>query len=618
MLNRNYKLLSKYLLLIAVALMANEVLAKDKKQAPNVIIIMTDDQGYGDLACLGNPVIKTPNLDKLYNESARFTDFHVNPFCSPTRAALMTGRMSDRTHVRSTVYARNHLNLEETTMAEYFKASGYATGQFGKWHLGHNYPYRPMDRGFDYWVGHGDGGTGSASDYWGNDKMNDTYIRNGVEEEFEGFGTDVFFDEAMGFIKKNKKNPFFIYLATNVPHRPWNVKEEWYEDYKDVDASEYKDWLATRDFLATVTHFDYNLGRLRSFLSDNKLNENTILIFLTDNGTSGGSGVFNAGMKGKKGSMYEGGHRVPLFIHWPQGGFDKGEDIHEFTAHIDLLPTLKKICALNAPDKTLLPFDGKDLTKLLNKEQDNLPDRHLIMHQQNTREVPVKHMNSLVATSQWRLINGKELYKIKEDAGQKQNVASEYPDVVTQLNDVYDKHWDKLSMEQYPFPLAIVGSGYDQETVLVPDGWIRDNNTNTWDQSHINAGVNGSGFWPVQIAKPGKYQIDVRRWPKELDVSINTEKLEKKEADIYRRGQLVLDYGYGKSLVKEQVEEYKPVVKVKLQIGDKVVEKAINNRDKYARFNLNLEPGEKNVRAWLIDENNNKRGAYYVYLQKAD
>ena len=162
-------------LILAFSLLFSATAMQGKKgnTPPNVILIMTDDQGYGDLACLGNPYIKTPNLDKIYNESVRFTDFHVNCFCAPTRAALMTGRMSDRTHVRSTVYLRNYLNREETTMAEFFKASGYKTGQFGKWHIGGAYPYRPIDRGFDCQIGHGDGGIGTTSEYWGTDRMND-------------------------------------------------------------------------------------------------------------------------------------------------------------------------------------------------------------------------------------------------------------------------------------------------------------------------------------------------------------------------------------------------------------------------------------------------------------
>ena len=196
----------------------NILTAQTQNTRPNVILIMSDDQGYGDLACLGNPFIKTPNLDKLHDEGIRFTDFHVNCFCAPTRAALMTGRMSDRTDVRCTINLRNYLNRNETTMAEFFKSSGYKTAQLGKWHIGGEYPYRPIDRGFDYWVGQGDGGTGTTSDYWGNDRMNDHYLVNGEWKKIDGFCTDIFFNEAINFIDRSKKDPFFVYLATYIPH----------------------------------------------------------------------------------------------------------------------------------------------------------------------------------------------------------------------------------------------------------------------------------------------------------------------------------------------------------------------------------------------------------------
>ncbi|MEC3907204.1 arylsulfatase [Tamlana sp. 2201CG12-4] len=593
---------------------------KDKKRAdntpPNVILILTDDQGYGDIAAHGNPIVKTPHLDKLHSESMRFTDFHVNPFCAPTRAALMTGRMSDRTHVRSTVYARNHLNINETTMAEFFRASGYRTGHFGKWHLGQNYPYRPIDRGFDHWVGHGDGGTGSASDYWGNDRMNDTYYRNGVQEKFAGFGTDVFFDETISFIDKSKDQPFFVYLATNVPHKPWNVKKEWYKDYENVDSVNYKNWDAKKDFLATLTHFDSNLGKLRQYLKKNNLNENTIIIFLTDNGTSGGNEIFNDGMKGKKGSMYEGGHRVPLFIYWPEGGFDKGIDINEFTAQIDLLPTLINLCDLKSPVKGHLKFDGKSLEPLLTGKKETLEDRFLIMHQQNTREVPVKGMNSLVATREWRLIKGKELYQIRTDPGQKNNLAKNFPEVVKTLNLKYDAYWDELGMNKYPFPRPIIGSGKDKETLLAPDALIRDGIENTWDQSHIEVGVQSSGFWPVEIAKKGTYSFNIRRWPRELNESINAFELEPKTKDIYRRGKLVDDYGYGKDLPKIQKSKPDTIVQVALEIGSIYKEKQINSLDKDITFHVELDKGVTQIRAWFIDENGNKYGAYYVYATK--
>jgi len=586
-------------------------------QKPNVIVIMTDDQGYGDVAAHGNLVIKTPNLDRLYNESVRFTDFHVNPFCAPTRAALMTGRMSDRTHVRSTVYARNYLNKEETTMADFFKVSGYRTGHFGKWHLGQNYPYRPMDRGFESWVGHGDGGTGSSSDYWGNDKMNDHYYKNGKWSQFNGYGNDVFFNETLKFIEKNKKTPFFVYLATNIPHAPWNVLEEYYEEYNEVDGTKYKDWNKKKDFLSTITHFDQNLGKLRAYLRKNGLEKNTILIFLTDNGTSGGSTIFNAGMKGRKGSMYEGGHRVPFYLHWQDGGLDKGIDIKEFTAHIDLLPTLINLCDLKTPKRGHFKFDGQDLTPLLFKKKDVLKERYLIMHQQNALEIPVKGKNSLVATKKWRFINGKELYDIKADPSQKNNLIDEYPNVVKNLNKEYNAFWKSIAMEQNPYPLPIIGSGYDDETWLTPDSWIRDNEKlSTWDQSQVVVGVNGAGFWSVEISKKERYQFDVRRWPKELNCSLNSSLLESKISDVLRRGEKVDDYGYGKRFAKGGNSIKRPLItKVGLKVGDVYIEKEVKIDAVNALFEMELNTSSTHIQAWLIDSNNEKQGAYYVYAK---
>jgi arylsulfatase A-like enzyme len=394
---------------------------------PNVILIMTDDQGYGDLACHGNPYIETPNLDKLYSESVRFTNFHVNPFCAPTRAALMTGRFSDLTRVRTTINLRNHLDVTETTMAEYFKASGYKTGHFGKWHLGRNYPFRPIDRGFDQWVGHGDGGTGTSSDYWGNDKMNDTYIRNGKWEKFEGFSTDIYFDEAIKFINMNQNEPFFIYLATNVPHAPWNVLKEWREKYEGKLDQFETGGRSVIDFFATISHFDENLGRLRKYLDDTDLSENTIIIYLTDNGKSGGDAVYNAGMRGKKGSVYEGGHRVPCFVHWPAKKLNTGIDIDRLTAHIDILPTLINLCDLKTPEKAQPKISGISWLPLLKGKTGSWPDRTIFLHSQNLTQQYEEWKNSLVATGEWRLMNQNELYNIKADPGQKQNIAGENP-----------------------------------------------------------------------------------------------------------------------------------------------------------------------------------------------
>ncbi|MCP4455243.1 MAG: arylsulfatase, partial [Planctomycetes bacterium] len=316
---------------------------------PNVILVMTDDQGYGDLGCHGNPIVKTPNLDRLHSEAIRFTDFHVSSFCTPTRAALMTGRYPGRTGAYRTSSGRTLMHTDERTMAEVFSRQGYVTGMIGKWHLGDNAPHRPQDRGFHDVVWHRCGGVGQASDYWGSDYSDDTYERNGTFESFEGYCTDVWFSEARRFVKKNREEPFFLYLATNAPHGPYRVDPKWSKPYVGK-----ADWRGGPQFYGMVANIDHNLGLLREQLDALALTENTILIFMTDNGTANGAQFegltseairgFNAGMRGKKSSVYEGGHRVPFLMYWPAGRWVGGRDIKSLTAHIDVLPTLADLC----------------------------------------------------------------------------------------------------------------------------------------------------------------------------------------------------------------------------------------------------------------------------------
>ena len=273
-------------------------------ERPNVILIMTDDQGYGDLGCHGNPVLKTPHLDDLHEESMRFTDFHVSPFCTPTRAALMSGNHPGVTGAYRTSAGRTMMHESEKTVADLFAENGYATGMVGKWHLGDNAPHRPQDRGFQDVVWHRCGGIGQASDYWGNDYFDDTYERNGEFEKFEGYCTDVWFREGMRFVSENKEKPFFLYLSLNAPHGPYRVPKEWakpYEGKKDV---------ANPNFYGMVANIDHNMGLLRAQLDKLGLSEDTIVIFMTDNGTAAGAKFkglnseavfgFNAGMRGKE------------------------------------------------------------------------------------------------------------------------------------------------------------------------------------------------------------------------------------------------------------------------------------------------------------------------------
>ncbi|MHC5056243.1 MAG: sulfatase-like hydrolase/transferase, partial [Planctomycetota bacterium] len=249
---------------------------------PNVILVMTDDQGYGDLSCHGHPTLKTPHLDGLHAESTRFTDFHVSPTCSPTRAALMTGRYNNRAGVWHTIMGRSILLRDEVTAADVFAANGYRTGFFGKWHLGDNYPFRPEDRGFQTVWRHGGGGVGQTPDYWGNDYLGDTYWIDGKPTKFEGYCTDVWFDGLLKFVEANRERPFFAYVPTNAPHGPF------------ISPPEYPN----QGFYGMIRNIDDNMGRLMKRLDELGLAQDTILIFMTDNGTAAGN--FPAGMRGRK------------------------------------------------------------------------------------------------------------------------------------------------------------------------------------------------------------------------------------------------------------------------------------------------------------------------------
>jgi arylsulfatase A-like enzyme len=359
------------------------------EKRPNVIIVMTDDQGYGHLSCHGNPVLKTPNIDKLHAQSIRLTDFHVSPTCSPTRAALMTGRYNVRTGVWHTIMGRHFLRADEATMADVFCDNGYRTGIFGKWHLGDNYPFRPMDRGFDESVIHLGGGIGHGNDYWGNDYFDDTYYRNGEPEKFKGYCADVWFDEAMKFIAADREKPFFCYLPTNTAHAPFHIPEKYSRPYKNKGL-EYED---THLFYGMLANIDENIGRLMDRLNHLGLIENTIVIFMTDNGGDpvGGPDEFNFNMRGSKGSQYEGGHRVPCFIHWPEGGLTGGRDVERLTGHIDILPTLIELCGIKKPEE--VKFDGKSLVPLIASGPANWPGRTLVVDSQRI-DHPIKWRRS--------------------------------------------------------------------------------------------------------------------------------------------------------------------------------------------------------------------------------
>jgi arylsulfatase A-like enzyme len=371
-------------LVLVLPLVVTATIALDVEAAerPNVILIVTDDQGYGDMSCHGNPWLQTPNLDRLYAESVRLEDYHVEPVCTPTRASLMTGRYASRVGAWTVTQGRQLLGPGEVTMADVFSDSGYRTGMFGKWHLGDPWPYAPRFRGFQTVVRHLAGGIDEIGNPIGNDFFDDTYYRNGLPEKIDGYCTDVFFSECQRFITQTSDEPFFVYLPLNAMHSPHTVAEKYSAPFRADGHGEQRS-----KFFGQIINFDENLGRLLDCLETHQLAENTIVIFMGDNGTAAGAGNgpndgFNAGMRGKKGSVFEGGHRVACFVRWPRG-LEAGREIRQLTSCRDWLPTLIELCNLHAPKD--IRFDGKSLVPLLTQKAEFWPDRTLFVERQGNQ-----------------------------------------------------------------------------------------------------------------------------------------------------------------------------------------------------------------------------------------
>jgi len=425
-----------------------------KGSRPNIILVMTDDQGYGDLACHGHPFLKTPNLDKLYSQSTRFTDFHVSPTCAPTRSALMSGRVPFKNGVTHTVLERERMALSSTTIAEVLKAAGYTTGIFGKWHLGDADAYQPDKRGFDEVFIHGGGGIGQSYPGTCADTPNNKYFdpvikHNNTFVQTKGYCTDIFFQQALSWINQSKGKPFFAYIATNAPHSPYLVADK----YKALYEGKCPDKSAA--FLGMVTNIDDNMGVLMKKLDEWDLADDTLLIFMTDNGSAAGADVYNHGMKGKKGTINEGGVRVPLFFRLG-GKIKAGVDVDRLARHYDMFPTLAEFAGAKIPKGYKL--DGRSLMPLIENPKAGWEDRYTFFHKGrwkkkgapgqwgkgNTDPDEAKYEGFAVRSQRWRLVGKNELYDIETDPGEKKNVAKENPKVVAEMLKAYDAWWAEV------------------------------------------------------------------------------------------------------------------------------------------------------------------------------
>ena len=570
-----------------------------QKTKPNVIIILTDDQGYGDLACHGNPIIQTPNLDKLYKESTRLTNFHVSPTCAPTRAALMTGHYANKTGVWHTIGGRSLLRKDEKTIADIFTENNYNTAIFGKWHLGDNYPYRPEDRGFQETLVHGAGGIGQVPDFFDNDYYDDTYLHNGKPTKYRGYCTDVWFEEAINYIEKQKDQPFLCYISTNAPHSPFYVDDSYSNLYKGLPN------VPSKEFYGMITNVDDNVGLLMKKLEDLKIAENTILIFMTDNGSTMGEHrskkitPFNAGMRGKKNSEYDGGHRVPFFIRWPNGNIEAGKDISKIAAHIDVLPTLIDLCNLEDKNQTL--FDGKSLSPLLTNESHNWKDRVLVTDSQRV-ENPIKWRKSAVMSDDYRLVNGKEFYNIKEDPSQQNDIATKYPEMVKNYREVYEKWWEDVSKKFDKYSGIIIGSKFENPVSITSHDWHSESQV-PWHQKHVRAGIQGNGFWVLDVEEAGEYEITLSRWPLYLKQPISSERKARPKIE-------------GTSVKESNKGVILPITKAMIQFGEQYLEKKVNQDDFKVSFNIKLEPGEGQLfQSWFQGEQIDM-GAYYIQILK--
>lgn len=464
----------------------------------NVILILSDDQGWGDLSLNGNPWLDTPHLDNLAKTGTRFENFYVSPLCAPTRASILTGRYHLRTGVVSVSRGLETMNTDETTLAELFKSNGYKTGIFGKWHNGQHYPNRPNDQGFDEFLGFC---SGHLSNYF-----NTTLDHNGTSVKTEGYITDVLTDAALTFIESNRQKPFFCYIPYNTPHSPHQVPDSYYDKYK---AKGLDDELSS--IYGMVENLDDNVGRILSYLKRNDLEENTIVIFLSDNGPNGVR--YNGNMKGTKGSVHEGGVRVPFFIQW-KNHIPEGKVIESPAAHIDLYPTLIELCQLNAPVGK--PLDGLSLTTMMfDDEKGELKDRNIFAHV-NLMKLPVTLAIGGFRNNQYRFVfNGEEshVYDIIRDAGESNNIARTNKTLMDTLSMEYEQWFAEVTstvMTERPSILSKAGIELPVYEASLSSGlkfkeghgWAHDW-VEKWDSTEDYM------YWEIDCSDSGNYAVEL-------------------------------------------------------------------------------------------------------------
>ncbi|MDO6489636.1 arylsulfatase [Colwellia sp. 6_MG-2023] len=585
-----------------------------EKTLPNIILVMTDDQGYGDFGHNNNPIVKTPIIEQLANESTRFTNFHVDPTCSPTRAALLSGQYSLRAGVWHTVMGRHILSDKHVTLPERLQQAGYTTGMVGKWHLGDNYPFRPQDQGFDYVLMHGAGGIGQTPDHWGNTQFDDTYYLNGEAKKYNGYATDIWFNQAINFIHENanKPDPFFLYVSTNAPHAPFRAPDQYVDPYRELGVPEE---LAL--FYGMIASLDENVSRLQSAMQDTNITDNTIFIFMTDNGSvMGGRSAklvtgetkalieknigqkitsLNFGMKGAKNTVYEGGHRVPFYISWPNGGFKAPSNIEGLTAHFDVMPTLLDLIG---EDISGLDTDGISLKSALTKGTP-LPDRTLTVTTQRVLD-PDPNRPYAVMNGEWRYVHGNskpgsiELFNLEIDPGQNTNVIEQHPEIAKQLANSYQQWWQHTTGKGMPTMRSIIGSDKENPMRITSHDWMA---TDTKQVGHT------VGFGNDQWAKKGwlgrEDSFEISPW------KVTAEQAGRYQFTIYLHDKLA-----NKVIPKSFAH---------LTLNEKAFVHDVNDGTTKVTFTTDLAKGDLDIKAWFNnskDSSDKPLAAFYLYIER--
>ena len=502
------KMLNTSLLLAGVPTLLLSFPQNKFKKRPNVILILTDDQGYGDTGVHGNKLIDTQHIDSLARDGCEFTRFYVEPVCAPTRASLLTGRSYYRTGVVHTSRGGAKMSGDETTIAQILKTNGYKTAMFGKWHLGDNFPMRPQDQGFEETLYHRGGGIGQTPDQ-PNSYLNPVLWKNGDKYSGNGYCTDIFFTQAIDFIKSNQDKPFFVYLPTNTPHTPCEISQEYKQPYIDAGLDE-----TTAKVYGMIKNIDDNVGRLLSVLQETNLADDTLVIFISDNGAN--TDRFNAGLRQRKSSVYEGGIRAISFFRWGKK-LKKSHQIDRIAAHIDILPTILDVCDVEKPLDVHL--DGQSLLPLLDQsvEKESWQNRTLFI-QCHRGLSPKKYQNCAAITQQYKMVGHPgtfndeeletsreqahlELYDVVNDTGEKNNLAEKHPAILQRLVREYDAWFEDVKgSRQFTPGIIELGTAEDNPATLC----------RYQDSTFINGIPHG---WEVNIVQRGEFQISINRGP---------------------------------------------------------------------------------------------------------